>query len=97
MKSASEKGSDPVLDAIIAKGSAAMDVSPTGDVVITAVEGQTGSQLRDIREGNKTPDSWGMDSSRRRQNSTHSVLAAKVPSTNRPSWAPSPAAAIRKP
>ena len=95
IRSASEKGSDPVLAALIEKGSAAMDV--VGDEVITAVEGQLGSQLRDIREGNKTPDSWGMDSSRRRQNSTHSALAAKVPANNRPSWAPSPAAAIRKP
>jgi hypothetical protein len=54
IKTASEKESNPVLDAIIAKGSAAMSVTPTGDAV-TATEGVTGSQLRKIAEGN-VPD-----------------------------------------
>ncbi len=95
IKSASEKGSDPVLDAIIAKGSAAMKVTLAGDAV-TATEGVTGSQLREIGKGN-VPDAYGMASARTRQNSTHAAAAAKVPGNTRPSRAPSPAAAIRKP
>lgn len=65
MKAASEKGSDPVLDAIISKGSAAMSIDPTGDAV-TATEGVLGSQLRKIADGN-VPDSFGMSSARKRQ------------------------------
>jgi hypothetical protein len=65
MKQAGERGSDPVLDAIVAKGSAAMDVTLTGDAV-TAADGVTGSQIRKIAEGN-VPDAFGMASARSRQ------------------------------
>ncbi len=95
IKSASEKGSDPVLDAIIAKGSAAMDVTLTGDVV-TATEGVTGSQIRKIGTGN-VADAYGMGSARTRQNSTHAAMAAKVPGAVDKTNRPSPATAIRKP
>ena len=65
MKEAGEVGSDPVLDAIVKAGTAAMNVTPTGDAV-TAAEGVVGSQLRKIGKGN-VPDAFGMASNRSRQ------------------------------
>ena len=76
MKAAGERGSDPVLDAIIQKGSAAMSIDPTGDAV-TAAEGVTGSQIRKIAATN-VPDAYGMASARSRQ-PTYPGPAQSVP------------------
>jgi len=65
IKQAGERGSDPVLDAIIQKGSAAMDVALTGDAVVAA-DGVTGSQIRKLSETN-VPDHPGFASARSRQ------------------------------
>jgi hypothetical protein len=69
---------DEVLNAIKQKGSAAMSVSPTGDAV-TATEGVTGSQLRDIADKN-VPDHPAMASARSRQPS-YPGPAGVVPAT----------------
>lgn len=52
MKSSSEQGGDPVLDAVIARGVGAGGIDPmTGDVV-TMAEGVAGSQVRKIAAKN---------------------------------------------
>jgi hypothetical protein len=65
MKAAGERGSDPVLDAIVKAGTAAMDVTLTGDAV-TAAEGVAGTQIRKIA-GKNVSDAFGMESARSRQ------------------------------
>lgn len=52
LKSASEKGSDPVLDAVASRGVGAGGIDPmTGDIV-TMAEGFAGTQVRRIGSGN---------------------------------------------
>lgn len=67
IKSASEQGSDPLLNAVIQKGVGAGGVDPmTGDAV-TMSEGAAGTQIRKMMDRPAVPDHPAMASARSRQ------------------------------
>jgi len=78
MKSSSEQGSDPVLDAVIAEGVGAGGVDPlTGDAT-TMAEGVAGTQVRKIGAG-APPDHPAFVSARARQPSNDWGVSEKIP------------------
>jgi hypothetical protein len=76
MKEAGERGSDPVLDAIVKAGTAAMDVTLTGDAVMAA-DGAAGTQIRKIAAGN-VPDAHGMKSRQAGDGSPGGTIPSKI-------------------
>ena len=72
LKSASEKGSDAVLDEVVRRGSAAAGISGrlAGDEPGPYYEGVGESQLRPVSSRQEVPDAHGMSSARARQPSS---------------------------
>jgi len=77
MSQTGEGVSDPILSAIISKGTAAMSVDPTGDAV-TAAEGVAGTQIGKIGAKN-VPDHPAMVSARARQPSSYPTGGGSIP------------------